>query len=59
MLLTLKEVADRLQVNIRTLRLWIKDGKISGVKMPNGEWRFREEALNKWLDKRTVKATVI
>lgn len=55
-LLTVTEVAKKVQVQTRTVRAWIKDGKLSGIKLPGGDWRFREEHLDGWLNKRTVKA---
>lgn len=56
-LLTISQVAEKLRVKERTLRIWIRDGKISALKLPNGEWRMKEEHLEGWLNKRTVKAT--
>jgi excisionase family DNA binding protein len=58
-LLTISEVADTLCVQERTLRIWIRDGKISALKLPNGEWRMTEENLQGWLKKRMVKATAV
>lgn len=55
-LLSLKKVAELLGVQPRTVRKWIDDGKLAGIKLPNGEYRFREEFLENWLNKRTIKA---
>lgn len=56
-LLSIKQVADHLGVQVRTLHKWIKDGKISALKLPNGEWRMKEAHLENWLNKRTIKAS--
>ena len=56
-LLTIAQVAQKLGIQERTLRIWIRDGRIAGIKLPNGEWRMKEEHLEGWLNKRTVKAT--
>lgn len=55
-LLTVNEVAALLNVQPRTLRLWIKNGKLSAIKLPSGDWRFREEFIENWLKMRTLKA---
>ncbi len=55
-LLTLQQAADKMNVKLRTLRSWLEQGKITAIKMPNGGWRIREDWLDNWLDKRTVKA---
>jgi excisionase family DNA binding protein len=54
-LLTIKDVADRLQVAEVTVRKWQEQGKITFIKLPQGI-RIREEHLEGWLDKKTVKA---
>lgn len=58
-MLTINQVAERLSVDPQTVRAWIKAGKLAGVKLPGGDWRVKEEFLNNWLDKRTVKARAI
>jgi len=55
-LLSLKAVAQKLDVQARTVRKWIADGKLTGIKLPNGDYRFKEEHIENWLSKRTVKA---
>ena len=39
------EAAQRLGVHPNTLASWIERGWLTGVKMPNGEVRFREEEV--------------
>lgn len=55
MLLTVKDVAQRLQVSTRTVQRWQEEGKITFIKLPQGV-RFREEYLENWLSKKEVKA---
>jgi excisionase family DNA binding protein len=39
------EAAERLGVHPNTLASWIKRGWVTGVKMPSGEVRFREDEV--------------
>lgn len=41
---TLNETADILQVTVRSIYRWIKDGKIDAFKVGR-EWRISQEAL--------------
>jgi excisionase family DNA binding protein len=54
-LLSRKEVAQRLSVSVDTIKRWEKNGQIAAIKLP-GAVRFREEWLENWLNKRTIKA---
>lgn len=54
-LLTLKEVAAKLNVKEKTIRNWVSRNWIAFVKLPGGDLRFREENLENWIDQRTVK----
>jgi excisionase family DNA binding protein len=58
-LLTVNQVAEILTVSPATVKSYIKTGKLSGIKLPgsNGEYRFKLEHLDGWLNKRTLKAT--
>jgi len=40
------ETAKRLGIHPNTLASWIKRGWLTGVKMPSGEVRFREEEVD-------------
>lgn len=53
-LLTVKEVAERLGVTTRTIQRWQDKNLIAFIKLPQGV-RFREEHLENWLEKRTIK----
>lgn len=43
------EVAKRLAVDIATVRMWARDGKLKGSATPSGRWRFSETDLQKFL----------
>lgn len=55
-LLTIKEVCEMIRVSDDTIYKEIKDGKISGIKIRT-EWRFKKEAIEDYLESRTVKAS--
>ena len=37
--LTVSEVAELLKVRPETVRIWLQDGKLTGFKLPGGDWR--------------------
>ena len=39
------EAAERLGVHPNTLAGWVQRGWLTGIKMPSGETRFREEEV--------------
>lgn len=49
MLLTLDEVAKELRISRRTLYLWIKQGRIKAIKLPNGKLRIESSELERVL----------
>lgn len=53
--LSLEDVAERLQVSDRTVRRWVKDGKLAAYK-PGREWRIRPSDLENFLESRKVHA---
>lgn len=57
-ILTVREVGDILGLAPKTVRRWIKAGKISAIKFPGsgGGWRIRHEQLDEWLKKRSIRA---
>jgi excisionase family DNA binding protein len=54
-LLTIKDVADRLKVSVRTVQRWQEDNLIAFVKIGKVV-RISEEHLNNWLERKTIKA---
>jgi excisionase family DNA binding protein len=53
--LSLEDVAERLQVSDRTVRRWVKDGKLAAYK-PGREWRIRPSDLEEFLESRKVRS---
>jgi excisionase family DNA binding protein len=45
------EAAERLGVHPNTLAGWVTRGWLTGVRMPSGEVRFREEEVNALRDR--------
>ena len=54
-LLTLKEVAERLRLHISTVREYVKEGKITGIKFDRA-WRVEEKDLEKFIKARKRRA---
>jgi len=50
-MLTLQEVAQRLNVHENTVKNFIRKGKLVGYKL-NRVWRIKEKDLEKFLSKR-------
>lgn len=48
-LLTVKQLAEYLSVNDRTVLKLVSDGSLPGVKVGN-QWRFRKAMIDTWLD---------
>ena len=58
-LLTPEQVADTLQVSVKTIKNWLRAGKLQGIK--TGQlWRIEPEALDKylWRQKKAQKLEV-
>jgi PTS system nitrogen regulatory IIA component len=53
-LLTLKQVADHLQLSERTLYRLLQRGELPGRKI-GGQWRFRLSEIDYWLDMRVSR----
>jgi len=53
-LLTLQEAADLLKVDPHTVRLWLKEGELKGVKKGTA-WRVRQEDIEAFLVAHTPK----
>lgn len=56
--LTTADVAEALQVKPWTVRKWVRDGKIPSTVLPSGEFRFSEQILQSWIEKRTTKKKI-
>jgi excisionase family DNA binding protein len=47
---TTRQVAERLGVHEATVRRWLEEGRLRGVKLPGGRsWRITETELNRAL----------
>jgi excisionase family DNA binding protein len=51
-LLTPEQVAKKLQVEPSTVKRWLREGKLQGIK-PGKLWRIEPEALNEYLYRQT------
>jgi PTS system nitrogen regulatory IIA component len=50
-LMSIKEVAEYLQVDLSTLYLWSQRGQIPAMKVGK-MWRYRRSEIEAWLDQR-------
>lgn len=54
---TVEEIADLLSVNVRTVRRWIKEKALTGVKLGDrAGWRITDDDLEAFLAKRRAAA---
>ena len=52
-MLTVDQVAERLQVNEYTVRRWLREGQLEGVPFGGRTgWRVKEKDLQAFLDRR-------
>ncbi len=57
-LLTVEQVAERLQVNEQTVRRWLREKELTGVPFGGRTgWRVSEEDLQMFLDQRRASET--
>jgi excisionase family DNA binding protein len=49
-LMTPREVSAALRVHVKTVTRWAKDGKLSSIKTPGGQRRFREAEVRALLN---------
>ncbi|MBU4345907.1 MAG: helix-turn-helix domain-containing protein [Candidatus Omnitrophica bacterium] len=54
-LMTIDDLAGYLKVSRRTIYEWLKNNKIPALKLV-GQWRFKKEKIDAWLEKRTTLA---
>jgi excisionase family DNA binding protein len=55
-LMTIKQLAEYLNVNDRTVLKLVRQGQLPGVKIGN-QWRFRKPMIDTWLDDQTLGIT--
>jgi excisionase family DNA binding protein len=52
-MLTVKEVAERLRVHVGTVRRWLEEHELRGVKLGGqAGWRIRESEVERFLKER-------
>ncbi len=52
--LTAEEVGERLKVSPWTVKRWLRDGELRGVRLgKNGPWRTTEDDLSAFLEEST------
>lgn len=57
-LLTLDQVAKRLQVHPRTVQLWLREGELVGIKLGSGrtsQWRVAPGDLTAFIESRKMR----
>ena len=56
-LLTVEQVADRLQVHSETVRRWLRSGELEGMDLGHRVgYRIRESDLERFIEERAKKA---
>jgi len=55
-LMTIKQLAEYLRINDRTVLKLVSDGALPGVKVGN-QWRFRKAMIDTWLDDQMLGVT--
>ena len=50
LMLTPKDVADMLGVHQKTVHLWLRSGKLHGVKISYRAWRIPKESLDSFIE---------
>ncbi|HLM25423.1 MAG TPA: helix-turn-helix domain-containing protein [Thermoleophilaceae bacterium] len=56
-LLTAREVGELVGMSPETILRWTRRGELPSIKLPGGAIRFREDALDGWLDERATAET--
>ena len=51
-LYTVEQVSEYLALNPATVRLYLRDGELQGIKLGPRQWRVRESALEAFLAQR-------
>lgn len=54
--LTVADVAERFQVDRKTVRRWVHDGRLEVTKWSAKGWRFRESAIEAFANRNTLPA---
>nr|WP_321349657.1 helix-turn-helix domain-containing protein [uncultured Methanoregula sp.] len=54
-MLTPKDVADKLGVHQKTVHLWLRSGKLQGIKISYRAWRIPTESLDSFIEANSNK----
>jgi len=54
-ILTVKQLADYLQMDEHTIYRLAKNGKIPGTKI-GAEWRFKKNLIDKWIERKSINS---
>jgi len=46
-----REVAEILGIHPKTVHLWLRTGKLEGIKISSRSWRIPQESLNDFIEK--------
>ncbi len=57
-LYTIDELADFLRVSPRTIRRYLKDGKIKGFKVNGKAWRFSDDEVARFIKEQQDSTSV-
>ena len=52
--LTAPEAARMLRVSVHTIHRYVRDGEISGIQLPGGQYRIRREEIERLLEPRAA-----
>lgn len=59
-LLTVDDVAEKLQIHPETIRRWLRDGRLEGYRFSRkGGWRIRPESVTKMLEAETLEGKLV
>jgi excisionase family DNA binding protein len=52
--MTVKQLAEYLQMNEHTIYKLARSGKIPSIKIA-GQWRFKKDIIDKWIDEKSME----
>ncbi len=55
LLLTARQVGERLGVSTETVLRWTRSGDLPAIRLPSNALRYRESDLNRWLSDRNTQ----
>jgi excisionase family DNA binding protein len=59
-LLTVDEVAERLQIHPETIRRWLREGRLEGYRISRkGGWRIRPQAVTDMLESEQFEGKLV